>query len=549
MVSIPWERLPLGYRFRPTDEELINHYLKRKIDGSINSDPDVVIPEVDVCKCEPWDLPDRSLIQSDDCEWFFFSPKDRKYPSGNRANRATIAGYWKATGKDRLIRSRNRNLIGTKKTLVFYQGRAPKGVRTHWIMHEYRTTEPEFESGDQGGFVLYRLFDKSDERNSSPSEIEGSSQSALPASSSPGNTLSETDPLEEFGTPPDREIPSNSLDDQQRLVHRSSCSASLKQGECICTSNAASKVADHELPGESEDPMLQSLLKYFNSENEQPYLDEFSQIISPMQTGKGSPIISEIQRELCRELFPNDIAEQECNEFIGTLFNGQEGQSSQVLSTQRPGEEAGLECFHKQILTPKDTLPEAHCKHFHPQEIVTPEAPALAAMPLLDVVENEDSFFNFDEMEQEYPSLAFLGGSGNTDDHLGIESTMMITTQQSQPGIPAEQSSNQVYFIDQKVGFGSIANTGIRINPQAPMPLPESLYLTAQQGTTSRRLRLQTTPTRRNSGVRQYPSRSISSAGSFVGVAHANLKWLMFIVLLMSGFVFCWYVTSTLFGY
>lgn len=48
--------LPLGFRFHPTDEELVRHYLKGKITGQIKNEVEV-IPEIDVCKCEPWDLP------------------------------------------------------------------------------------------------------------------------------------------------------------------------------------------------------------------------------------------------------------------------------------------------------------------------------------------------------------------------------------------------------------------------------------------------------------------------------------------------------------
>lgn len=72
-------------------------------------------------------------------EWYFYSLRDRKYATGLRTNRATLSGYWKATGKDRpVIDRRNGAVSGMRKTLVFYQGRAPKGKKTDWVMHEFR---------------------------------------------------------------------------------------------------------------------------------------------------------------------------------------------------------------------------------------------------------------------------------------------------------------------------------------------------------------------------------------------------------------------------
>lgn len=47
--------LPPGFRFFPTDEELITHYLTRK--ASDNNFASRAIAVVDLNKFEPWDLP------------------------------------------------------------------------------------------------------------------------------------------------------------------------------------------------------------------------------------------------------------------------------------------------------------------------------------------------------------------------------------------------------------------------------------------------------------------------------------------------------------
>ena len=77
-------------------------------------------------------------------DWYLFSHKDKKYPTGTRTNRATAAGFWKATGRDKAIYSAaGSGRIGMRKTLVFYRGRAPNGRKTDWIIHEYRLQTSE----------------------------------------------------------------------------------------------------------------------------------------------------------------------------------------------------------------------------------------------------------------------------------------------------------------------------------------------------------------------------------------------------------------------
>ncbi|XP_059643223.1 protein FEZ-like [Cornus florida] len=124
-----------GFRFHPTDQELVGFYLKRKIQQK--SLPIELIKQVDIYKYDPWDLP--KLVSTGEKEWYFYCPRDRKYRNSARPNRVTGAGFWKATGTDRPIYSSDgAKCIGLKKSLVFYRGRAAKGIKTDWMMHEFR---------------------------------------------------------------------------------------------------------------------------------------------------------------------------------------------------------------------------------------------------------------------------------------------------------------------------------------------------------------------------------------------------------------------------
>ncbi|XP_075505763.1 NAC domain-containing protein 7-like isoform X2 [Primulina tabacum] len=153
-----FSNVPPGFRFHPTDEELVDYYLRKKI-ASIKIDLDV-IKDVDLYKIEPWDLQELCRIGTEgQDDYYFFSHKDKKYPTGTRTNRATKVGFWKATGRDKAIFSKH-DLIGMRKTLVFYKGRAPNGLKSDWIMHEYRLETNENGTPQAKGWAVCRVFKK-----------------------------------------------------------------------------------------------------------------------------------------------------------------------------------------------------------------------------------------------------------------------------------------------------------------------------------------------------------------------------------------------------
>ncbi|KAI3667493.1 hypothetical protein L6452_42556 [Arctium lappa] len=166
-----------GFRFFPTEEELISFYLKHKLHCSSNSNIfqqiHRVIPQLHVYDFYPWNLPQYAgeLCHGDHEQWFFFIPRQEKEARGGRPSRLTSSGYWKATGSSSIVYSSScsssSGAIGIKRTMVFYHGRAPAGKKTEWKMNEYKAFKKEASSKANPKsklmqeFSLCRLYVKS----------------------------------------------------------------------------------------------------------------------------------------------------------------------------------------------------------------------------------------------------------------------------------------------------------------------------------------------------------------------------------------------------
>ncbi|KAF8027462.1 hypothetical protein BT93_E0383 [Corymbia citriodora subsp. variegata] len=238
--------MPAGFRFHPTDDELVSHYLIRKC-ASLPI-PVPIIAEIDLYKFDPWDLPEMALYGEK--EWYFFSPRDRKYPNGSRPNRAARTGYWKATGADKPI-GRPKTL-GIKKALVFYAGKAKREVKTNWIMHEYRLANVDRSAGKKKNnsrlddWVLCRIYNKkgtiekhfpsTHNKMAEFPEMEIKPQIVMPAALNP------------YAPPPYRHSPTatdhmskDSSESVQRLHTDSSCSEHVVSPDLACEKEVQSE--------------------------------------------------------------------------------------------------------------------------------------------------------------------------------------------------------------------------------------------------------------------------------------------------------------------
>ncbi|XP_065618856.1 uncharacterized protein LOC136062986 [Quercus suber] len=161
---------PPGYKFSPTDFDLIISYLVKKclnIPLPWNS-----MVDVELYNHSPEWLAEEYKKYDEQEELYFFTPRYRKYPNGKRPDRAAGDGYWKATGADKEIESNKGITVGYKKTLVFYRGKAPSGDKTNWIMYEYKIKHPPLTRSSENDmrldkWVLCKIYEKNGSKSSS----------------------------------------------------------------------------------------------------------------------------------------------------------------------------------------------------------------------------------------------------------------------------------------------------------------------------------------------------------------------------------------------
>ncbi|KAH7550556.1 hypothetical protein ACOSP7_024067 [Xanthoceras sorbifolium] len=163
----------VGYRFQPTPEELVSHFLwKKKRDPAFT---DLTIKEVNIYKHHPCELPGLASIQFDEQVWYFFCTLDNKYAKSDRASRTAKGGCWKKTGKDGKVKAKDsNNQIGIKKTLVFYKGsNTKKENKTNWTMQEYHEYPCNKDPLFKDKVVVCRIEKKADKKHEPSSAFDG----------------------------------------------------------------------------------------------------------------------------------------------------------------------------------------------------------------------------------------------------------------------------------------------------------------------------------------------------------------------------------------
>ncbi|KAE8730836.1 Ribosomal protein L12/ ATP-dependent Clp protease adaptor protein ClpS family protein [Hibiscus syriacus] len=129
--------VPTGFRFCPTDEELIE-ILHHKASGNTATGSFDFIIERNLYDLDPKDLNwNESSVRLNKNERYYYCRRE------SDSREVMGRGWWKATSHVKVILSTNGDLMGYKRPLTFHrfkddnQRNRKAAIKTDWIMHEY----------------------------------------------------------------------------------------------------------------------------------------------------------------------------------------------------------------------------------------------------------------------------------------------------------------------------------------------------------------------------------------------------------------------------
>ncbi|KAL3535226.1 hypothetical protein ACH5RR_003687 [Cinchona calisaya] len=148
-----WKKhLPIGIKFRPTDQELLLEYLKIKFEDKPITPG--IISEEEIYEYPPEILQDKAFKHDDGRMYFFTNLKGKDNSKSKKERFVKKIGYWKATQARTDVHDddNRKHKIGTKTPLAYFHSRvredgSREGIKQNWLMTEYRL--PEKESADE----------------------------------------------------------------------------------------------------------------------------------------------------------------------------------------------------------------------------------------------------------------------------------------------------------------------------------------------------------------------------------------------------------------
>ncbi|KAF0928337.1 hypothetical protein E2562_003161, partial [Oryza meyeriana var. granulata] len=134
-----------------SDEELVRFLAERKAADSL---PENVVVGMSLSLIDPCDSEDI---------WYMNFSDDQQFPkNGENAIIKSKIGYWKSVYTVRIPTS--TAIVGMKVSLDHYEGQAPSGKRTGWVMNEYLVEQNDEANLPQAYKNLCTIFFQGDEK-------------------------------------------------------------------------------------------------------------------------------------------------------------------------------------------------------------------------------------------------------------------------------------------------------------------------------------------------------------------------------------------------